>query len=202
VAGLPDRPELTADAEHLVRGTRQLGDILAEMLDAAQLRTATTGFDPVDAADLAAEVVDAEQPRAKLSGITLTLRRDDGPHLVNGARTALTRVLNSMIDNALGHTGSGGNVVVEVCARGDRVVWVVTDDGVGFDPARAEEIFDRFARGTHGAGRRYGLGLALVREVVDAHGGTVTAQSPPGGGATFTVNLPASRPRRPPPPAA
>ena len=195
VAGLPDRPDLAADAEHLVRGTRQLGDILAELLDAAQLRTAAGGFDTVDAAEVAAEAVDAEQPRARQSGVTLTFRRDGGPHLVDGARTALTRVLNSLIDNALGHTGQGGSVAVEACVRGDNVVWAVSDDGVGFDPARAEEIFDRFARGTHGTGRRYGLGLALVREVVDAHRGKVTAESPPDGGATFTVSLPASRPR-------
>ncbi|MEK8174129.1 ATP-binding protein [Streptomyces sp. M19] len=66
----------------------------------------------------------------------------------------------------------------------------VRDTGVGFAPKEAERIFERFARGTTGQGRRFGLGLALAREVVEAHRGRITASGRPGDGALFTVELP------------
>jgi len=70
----------------------------------------------------------------------------------------------------------------------------VGDDGAGFDPAMAEQLFDRFSRASQaGARRRFGLGLALVREVVGAHGGRVEAEGRPGQGARFRVRLPAAR---------
>lgn len=192
-------PALHADADRLVRGTRQLGDILGELLESAQLRTEPALTDAVDLGEVAAEAVDAEQPRAAEAGIVLTLRRDGGPHLVNGSRTALGRVLNSLIDNALGHTPSGGHVEVGLLrdATREQVTCAVTDDGVGFAPDQTDLLFERFVRGSHGTGRRYGLGLALVREVVDAHRGTVTAHGTPAGGATFRVTLPARRSERP-----
>jgi signal transduction histidine kinase len=73
-----------------------------------------------------------------------------------------------------------------------QVVLIVRDDGTGFDPADADRIFARFARGGHGDQRRFGLGLALAREVITGHGGTVTAWGNPGQGATFTVHLPSA----------
>ncbi|WP_231956965.1 MULTISPECIES: sensor histidine kinase KdpD [unclassified Actinoplanes] len=70
----------------------------------------------------------------------------------------------------------------------------VRDDGTGFAPADAGRLFDRFARG-HGDQRRFGLGLALAREVVTGHGGVIEAVGEPGRGAVFTVRLPAARTR-------
>jgi signal transduction histidine kinase len=103
--------------------------------------------------------------------------------------------------------GEGGTerVTVELAAltgeavssgRGEALL-EVGDNGAGFDQAVAERLFDRFARGAGGAGRRrFGLGLALVREVVSAHGGRVEADGGHGGGATFRVRFPAAAPRK------
>jgi signal transduction histidine kinase len=98
-----------------------------------------------------------------------------------------------LLDNALAHTPAGGHirVVVARTADGGTVRCVVEDDGEGFPPADNEVIFERFARGGHGDRRRFGLGLALVREVVEAHGGSVRAAGRQGAGATFTLILPA-----------
>ncbi|MBO2464749.1 ATP-binding protein [Actinomadura violacea] len=96
---------------------------------------------------------------------------------------------------------SGGRVAVVLARDGDRVELAVRDDGVGFDPADAERIFQRFTRGAQGRGRRFGLGLALVREVVESHGGTIDAVGRPGAGASFTVRLPAASPGAKPRPA-
>jgi two-component system OmpR family sensor kinase len=69
----------------------------------------------------------------------------------------------------------------------------VADTGDGFDPADGGRLFDRFYRGAGAGERRFGIGLALLREVVDGHGGTITAEGVPGAGATFTVRLPAGQ---------
>jgi signal transduction histidine kinase len=95
------------------------------------------------------------------------------------------------VDNALHHTPAGGRISVELTGTERTVRARVVDTGTGFDPALAQRIFERFHRADHGDGRRYGLGLALAHEVVTAHGGTIAAESTPGTGASFTVDLPA-----------
>jgi two-component system OmpR family sensor kinase len=187
------QPRLADDAQQLVRGTRQLGDIVDEMLVSAQLRADPERLEPVDLGGIAAEVVEADRARAIAHGVTLSLNEGPGPLDVAGSATALRRVIGSLVDNALGHTPPGGHVTVDMdyVSERNQVRCSVRDDGVGLDAATAESLFERFARGGHGSGRRYGLGLALVREVVEAHHGTVTAGGAVGLGATFTVTLPA-----------
>ncbi|HWB38158.1 MAG TPA: HAMP domain-containing sensor histidine kinase, partial [Rugosimonospora sp.] len=176
-----DPQRLGEDARRLVAGTRQLGDIVEELLLAARLRGVPAESGPVPLAALAREAVDAEGPRAAAEGVELAVLTDsahpDDEYTVPGVAIALRRVLTSLLDNALAHTPSGGHVRV-VLSRpeaGDSVRFVVVDDGEGFAEADQELIFERFARGGHRDRRRFGLGLALVREVVQAHGGTVTA---------------------------
>lgn len=187
----PDRQRLSSDARALVRGTRQLGELVEDLLLAAQYQAEPRQFGPVDLRVVATETVAAESTRAAERALTLRVVSDvDGRYLVRGAETALRRVVTSLVDNALGHTGPGGEVRVELGREADAVTCTVRDTGVGFDPADAERIFERFARGRHGDGRRFGLGLALVREIVAGHGGTVTASGAVGQGAAFTVRLP------------
>jgi signal transduction histidine kinase len=183
------------DARRLVHNTRLLGDIVEEMLLSAQLRSEPAQFGPVDLKPLAADVVDDHRDRAAERDASLTLDGDPGPHTVRGVPGALRRAVASLVDNALGHVDAGGTVVVTLRRDQGQVVCTVSDDGVGFDPADTERIFERFARGAHGEGRRFGLGLALVRETVEAHGGTVTAVSGAGSGATFTMRFPAFDPQ-------
>ncbi len=191
--GGADPTELADDTRQLVRNTRELGELVEDLLLTAQQR-AEPPRTPVDLAVTAADAVAAESARAADRGVEITLSDDGAQYLVLGNAPALRRVLTSLLDNALGHTPSGGRVEVSLrrLSRSGDVVVAVADTGVGFDPADAERMFERFARGSHGAGRRFGLGLALVREVVDAHGGTVSATGEPGRGATFSVQLPAA----------
>jgi signal transduction histidine kinase len=191
-----DRPDLIDEAERLVRSTRQLGDIIEELLLSAQLSADPTTVVPVDLATIADDAVNAEAIRARDRAVTITVTSDNGPHLVPGSPTALRRVLNTLIDNALSHVDADGHVAVAVTRDGEAVVCTVTDDGAGFDPREADQLFERFAHGEHGSGRRFGLGLALAREVIQAHDGTITATSTPGHGAAFTITLPVCQPRR------
>jgi two-component system, OmpR family, sensor kinase len=197
-----DPAELAADVRRMVTGSRQLGEVIEDLLLSAQLRQSGERFGTVDLGTLADELAAAESARAQARTVTIEVHRDDGDHLVHGIEPALRRVITALIDNALGHTGAGGHIRVTLSrpGNGTTVELTVRDDGVGLDPRDAERLFTRFARGDHGEGRRFGLGLALVREVIDGHGGTITADGTPGAGAAFTVRLPAVRPDPAPPP--
>jgi two-component system, OmpR family, sensor kinase len=184
-SGLDD--ELAA----LVADTRQFGEVIEDLLMSAQLESADAARELVDLAAVAESVVSAESLRAQARAVELDLRRGSGDHLVLGVPPALRRVVGALVDNALDHTrpGSRIEVILDQSPAGREVELTVRDDGVGFPPDQAELIFQRFNRG-HGNGRRFGLGLALVREVVENHGGRVTATGKPGEGAEFTVRLP------------
>lgn len=188
-----DPQRIAEDAAALVRGSRQLGELVEELLLAAQLQAEAAHFGPLDLAALATEAAQDERVRADQRGVTIDLRIDPGEHLVRGVPASIRRVFNSLLDNALAHTSSRIWVEVGVQAGTGRVVATVRDDGPGLDPAQADRLFERFARGGHGDARRFGLGLALVREVMTAHGGEVTVAGAPGRGAAFTIALPAWR---------
>jgi signal transduction histidine kinase len=187
--------DLTPDIEQLLAGTRHLGEVVDDLLLSTQLQTRTDDGTDVDLGNVAAAVLAGLAARARQQGVELALLPDsDGPSVVRGREAALRRVLTALLDNALSHTPAGGHVTVELGSLSGprRVTLIVRDDGAGFDPADAERIFARFARGGHGDHRRFGLGLALVREVITGHGGTIEAWGSPGQGAAFTVQLPAA----------
>ncbi|HZD98114.1 MAG TPA: HAMP domain-containing sensor histidine kinase [Micromonosporaceae bacterium] len=190
-------PELAEEAGRLVSSTRELGDIVEELLMSAQLGADPTTMVPVDLAQVARDVVDAEQARVRERGLHLGLRQNGGPYVVPGSPTALRRVVNALVDNAIGHVDTGGHITVAIHrhdGHAPTVVCDVIDDGHGIGPGDTEKIFERFARGAHGKGRRFGIGLALAREVIEAHDGTLTASGREGVGATFRIVLPAAAP--------
>jgi signal transduction histidine kinase len=192
-----DPARLAEDVRQLIRGTRHLGDVVEDLLLAAQLRAEPATFGPVDLTELAGDAVAAEQSRCTQIGVELRVEAPAGHAcVVRGADTALRRVLTSLIDNALSHTPAGGHVTVRLAHESvaGLVTCTVQDDGAGFDPADGRRMFERFARGGHGDRRRFGLGLSLVRETAQAHGGEVDATGAPGAGATFIVTLPAWTP--------
>jgi two-component system OmpR family sensor kinase len=178
------------DLDQLVRGTRELGEVVEDLLLSAQACGDRPELVPVELGVLAEEAVAAEAVRAGASQVRLAVTRELRPYIVQGVPTALRRVLSALLDNALGHTPPGGSIEVWLGVPDERHVELrVHDTGVGFPAADADRIFERFARGSDGDGRRFGLGLALVREVVTGHGGTIAAAGRPGAGATFTLRL-------------
>nr|WP_225957420.1 HAMP domain-containing sensor histidine kinase [Amycolatopsis lexingtonensis] len=177
------------DLGQLVRGTRELGEVVEDLLLSAQAGDRPS-LELVDLGSLAEEAVAAETVRAGQGQVRLAVTRERRPYVVQGVPTALRRVLSALLDNALGHTPPGGSIEVRLGVPDERHVELrVHDTGVGFPAADADRIFERFARGSDGDGRRFGLGLALVREVVTGHGGTIAAVGRPGAGATFTLTL-------------
>ncbi|MEV0231582.1 HAMP domain-containing sensor histidine kinase [Nonomuraea sp. NPDC050786] len=191
--GDTDRILLIDEVDQLVTGTRQLGEVVEDLLQSAQLQRLRRPFGPVDLAVLASELAVAENARAEAQGVTIVVRCEGpGDHVVRGVESALRRVISALLDNALGHTRVGGHIWLTLSRERETVLLKVRDDGVGLDPAQAERLFTRYVGGG------FGLGLALVREVVEGHRGTVTADGRPGAGATFTVRLPAGQAGTPP----
>ena len=113
--------------------------------------------------------------------------------LVEGVEGALEQVLLNLVSNAVRHTLPGDAIVVVTDVQGDRVRIEVADSGEGIDPALLPTLFDRFTRADSARSRDTGgagLGLAICHAIVAAHGGTITARSVPGSGATFVISLP------------
>jgi signal transduction histidine kinase len=119
--------------------------------------------------------------------------QEPGPLAADGDRNRLRQVLANLVDNALKYTPSGGEVALEARAEVDFVVIEIVDTGAGIDPDDLPRIWDRLFRGDRSRSQRgLGLGLSLVRAIVEAHGGQVAVDSAPGRGSRFTVWLPAS----------
>jgi signal transduction histidine kinase len=152
----------------------------------------------LDAAAAAADAVAAATPRFLAKGVELTLVPGASGLLVSADVERLGQVLSNLLDNALRHTSPGGHVRVAATSARSAVNIIVTDDGDGIPPDQIGSIFDRFHRvdparaSADGSGS--GLGLTIARAIITDHGGTLTAASPgPGGGAAFTLALPAVR---------
>ncbi len=122
-------------------------------------------------------------------------------HAVDGTlmadRDRLTQVLRNLVRNAVAHTDSGDQIAVLARAHDSRLEISVTDTGPGIPPEQLEQIFERFRRLDSSRSRDRGgsgLGLAIARAIVEAHGGAIRAESDPGRGATFRIELPGYRP--------
>jgi len=176
----------------LERDAGRMGEVIEDLLLSAELGGNGVERAVVDLGALAGDAATAAEGHAAAAGVRIVLRLEQV--WVQGAPTALRRVVLSLLDNAVAHSARpGGEVRLAVFAERGEAVLEVRDNGAGFDREVARRLFDRFARGSDTGGRRrFGLGLALVREVVTAHGGHVEASSEPGSGATFRVRLPSA----------
>ena len=186
-------PDLAAETDQLVADTRALGEVVEDLLLSAELTARPAAGTVVDFGALVQSVVASLHAIADQRGISLVADIPDVPVNVRGVPAALRRALGSLVDNALGHVADGGHIRVRAERIGALVRLTVADDGEGLDPAHVQDLLSRFARGSaSGEGRRFGLGLALVQEVVTAHRGRLELTGAPGRGATVTVELPAA----------
>jgi two-component system, OmpR family, sensor kinase len=172
----------------------RLGRLANDLLTLQRIEGAT-GELPLRLVDLR---LSADRAAAMLEPLLedreVTLTVNGRVPLVLGDIDRLQQVVLNLIDNASRIVGQGGHVVVELTAEGDRAVLSVIDDGPGIPEADLPRLFDRFYRAEPSRTRASGgagLGLAIVRAIITAHGGRIEAANVPGGGARMTVVLPA-----------
>jgi two-component system sensor histidine kinase BaeS len=169
-------------------------------LAAADAGTLKLHREPVRADELVAQVVSAHSARAESSGIRLHAHIDPGLWL-DADPVRMRQALGNLVSNALRHTPADGTVTLTAWPADDLAVLSVEDTGSGIAPEDLPHVFERFWRAEKSRSRHTGgsgLGLSIVRQLVEEHGGTVTADSRPGNGAVFTIWLPrAQRPDGP-----
>ncbi len=144
----------------------------------------------LDLADVVSDAVTLYSDVAEDKGVALLGTCTPGVK-VEADRNRLRQVVANLIDNAIKYTPGGGRVQVACAAAPGEALLTVSDTGVGIPPEEMPRIWERLYRGDQSRSERgLGLGLSLVKAVVEAHGGRVTARSTPGQGASFEVRLP------------
>lgn len=172
------------------RQGQRLEKLVSGLLDVSRIHMGRLDLDleEVDLGDAVREALGAVEDEAAQAGSEIRVRGEP----VRGAwdRLRVSQVVTNLLANAVKY-GGGKAVEVEYGTRGDAGFLVVRDHGIGIDPADQRQIFERFERAV--SSRNYGglgLGLYIVKRIVEAHGGTITVDSKPGEGATFRVELP------------
>ena len=186
-------PQALAQVDRL---TALVGQLLEQArAESGQLKL---NLSDVDLEDVARPIVGSFEQQASNKGVSLELAASR-PVRVEADPDRLAQVFVNLIDNALRHTPGGGRIRIEVDARDSDAVLRVRDTGEGIPYRDLPHIFERFyvvdrsrTRGSSGAG----LGLAIVKGIVDAHGGSIAAESMLGRGTAFTIRLPIMRIKR------
>ncbi|HVA59573.1 MAG TPA: ATP-binding protein [Mycobacteriales bacterium] len=189
--------QLTADQRESVqqidRGGRHLLALINEVLDISRIETGklTLSAEPVAVAELLAETLDLLRPLAGGAGLRLEAP-DSGPWLVQADRQRLKQILLNLVSNAIKYNRPGGTVAVSCRQNGeDRLAIAVTDTGPGIAAENMQRLFVPFDRlgAEQTAVEGTGIGLALAHRLAEAMGGSLTAESRPGQGSTFTLEL-------------
>jgi PAS domain S-box-containing protein len=176
------------------RQVRHLTRLVDDLLDVTRITSGRIRLQParLDLADLVRRTIDDH--RSLLASRELTVDLPQDPVWIRGDATRLAQVLGNLLSNAAKFTPEKGKVSISLGRAGDRAVFEVADTGLGLDPETLARLFVPFVQADRSLDRTrggLGLGLALVKTLVEMHGGEVTARSEgPGRGACFTVQLP------------
>jgi two-component system, OmpR family, phosphate regulon sensor histidine kinase PhoR len=189
-------PEKRAEfAQTIYTNTQRMQRIVDELLDLSRIESGhwKPRPEPVKIADAAAEVFARVSDVAFKKGISLETRIAPAAGIIQADRTALEQILLNLVENALRHTPEGGKIAIETAEARNGVVLSVADTGTGIEPEHLPRIFERFYRADSGRSREAGgtgLGLAIVKHLVEAHGGSVSADSVVGSGTTVRIFFP------------
>jgi len=188
-------PEVARRARDIVgRQLRHLTEIVNDLLDVARLTSGKVALNakPLDLAEATRAVIASFRAAGRCTHVAVDC--DLEPAIVLGDETRIEQIIANLLDNACKYTPGGGHVSASVSAAGGHAELAIRDDGAGIAPEVLPHVFDAFAQGERSADRSLGglgLGLTVVRRLVELHGGTVSAASDGSGcGSTFTVRLP------------
>ena len=169
----------------------RLERLMRDLLDLSRIEAGEAGpeLGPVSLRDAVGAVVKALQPRADTKGIALGVTLNEPLPSVLGDRLQIERVLTNLVNNALRNTDSGGAVRVTATSEEGHLAVSVVDTGRGIPAAYLSHVFDKFAQVPGAPSGGAGLGLAIAKRIVEAHGGRIAVHSEVGRGTTFTFTL-------------
>jgi signal transduction histidine kinase len=197
VDGMVTEPQKHAALRTIERNARTQTRLIEDLLDVSGIMTGKLRLDvrKVQLNEVISASIDAVRPAAdaKRIELTATVEPDSGDVMADPER--LQQVIWNLLSNAVKFTPDGGKVTFYASRNHQHVEIVVSDTGIGIAPDFLPHVFDRFRQADAGSTRRHGglgLGLAIARNLVELHGGVITAESAGDGkGARFTVRLPA-----------
>ncbi len=194
--GVADDPETIERYHRAMQGeVARLSGLIDDLFELSQIEAGALGLRLARASigDLVVETVEAMRAEAGRAGVRLRYDCPETLPPIEADMQKLHRVLANLLANAVRHTPAGGDVRLSASERDGAIVIAVADSGEGIAPADLPHVFERFFRGDRSRSRASGgagLGLAIARGLVQAHGGSIDVESRPGEGATFTVRLP------------
>ena len=186
----------TEYARGILEASRQLLGLIDAILDLALVEAGRLTLDlrPIVVADMLNAVQSLSRERARKQGIEVTLANDLTVGSMIGDERRLKQALFNLISNAIQYTPTGGRIELSARRVADRIVFSVTDTGIGIKPEDRQRVFEKFERTTDGRVRApgLGLGLSLVKSFIELHGGSIELTSASGRGTTVACSLPAA----------
>ncbi|HUI61063.1 MAG TPA: ATP-binding protein [Steroidobacteraceae bacterium] len=195
-----DDPEVAAISPRIEHSARAQLKMVNDLLDLGRIETGKLRIEPrpMQLSQVAAAALDLARPAAAAKGLTLSADFEPGAGQLRGDPDRLQQVVSNLLSNAVKFTPAGGHISVSLRNAGGMTELCVQDTGQGIPADLLPHVFDRFRQGDASSTRHaggLGLGLALVREIVSLHGGSVHAVSAGrGAGATFVARFPARQP--------
>ena len=193
----PYSAEQTERMSQLIgRQASHMSQLVEDLLDVSRISRGLVSIEktPVDLRDVVAAAVEQVGPALAAKRHRITMSVSDAPCTVYGDRTRMLQVVSNLLGNAVRYTLAEGIISLTLAVRGDSVALTVTDNGIGLMPESIATLFDLYVQAessAHGSSGGLGLGLALVKSLVEIHDGSVTASSDGlGHGSTFEVILP------------
>jgi len=194
--GTLDKAATTNALESIERNARAQAQLVSDLLDISRVITGKLRINarPVDITNSLESALESIRPAAEAKQIQIDVQREPYATVVTGDSDRLQQVLWNLLSNAVKFTPRGGQVNVRIARSDSQLELAVSDTGVGINPEFLPYIFERFTQADTTTARSHaglGLGLAIVRHIIELHGGTVTAESQGvGKGASFRITLP------------
>ncbi len=183
---------LTSNLEEIMRLSRLVEDLLT--LARGDAGQSALDCEPMPLDQLCQEMVEYITPLAQTHEQTLIYQPPAAPVMVKADAQRLKQLLLNLLDNAIKYTSQGGRITLGLKTEGKEAVLTISDTGRGIPPEDLPHLFERFFRHTRSTSDKgatgFGLGLSIVKWIVESHGGKIEAASRIGEGTTFTVRLP------------
>ncbi|HJS20860.1 MAG TPA: ATP-binding protein [Anaerolineales bacterium] len=190
--GIMSGDQLTAGIDTVARNVQQIATLVNDILFLQEMELVLPDFQSVDITEIARAVVDRYAVKAAEKHVKLRISPHSALLPVLGDSKSLERALMALVDNAIKFSPEGGGVEIRLNTNGGNVQVSVTDHGIGIPKENQPRIFDRFYHLDRSGDELFdgiGLGLAITRQVIEQHHGTLDVFSEPGKGSTFTITI-------------